>query len=309
MAVGVSDAMACYHPVFAFRSADGGVVFSDFGVDTVSELRLPCGKCVGCQQKLRLEKAMRLVHETRLFKHNCFVTLTYDDDHVPVDGDLDVTAMARFVKRLRRRVEPLRIRFAGCGEYGQALGRPHYHLAIFNYDFGADRYRWRAVADDPEMQVYRSPLLESCWQFGTSSLGALTRRSAAYIAGYVHKKLGAPESEYEFVNPLTGVVSRRVREFWRSSNRPGLGAEWVKRFASTDVWPHDRVVYQGKEMRPPRYYDELLKRFDRGMYDQVKAERSLRALGSAVDNTPERLLTREIVAQAAVSLRKRSNIK
>jgi hypothetical protein len=54
---------------------------------------------------------------------------------LPADGSLDVSHFQKFMKRLRDRIKPLKIRFFHCGEYGDLTRRPHYHALIFGYDF------------------------------------------------------------------------------------------------------------------------------------------------------------------------------
>ena len=39
------------------------------------------------------------------------------------------------MKRLRKKLHPLKIRFFHCGEYGDKTRRPHYHALIFGYSF------------------------------------------------------------------------------------------------------------------------------------------------------------------------------
>lgn len=292
--------MPCFHPIRAFRTVDGEVVFSDFGRDTVSQLDLPCGRCTGCRLELRRQKAMRMMHEAKCHAESSFITLTYDDEHLPPSGSLVPKDMQDFLKRLRRAVEPVRIRFAGCGEYGEALRRPHYHLAIFGFAFLKDRYLFAEATGRGKHEVFRSPLLESVWPLGHSSVSDLTPASASYIAGYVHKKMVGElaAAHYGGLHP----------EFWRASNRPGLGAEWVRKYGKTDVWPHDRVIYKGRPVRPPRYYDQLLERHDPDRFEEVQQARSLDALRRAHDNTPERLTAKEAVAKAGLDLLKRNRV-
>lgn len=288
--------MACFDPVRAYRQEDGSVSFTE-NRHSVDAIGLPCGHCVGCSNELKRQKAMRMVHEAKLWPENSFLTLTYNDEHLPVNGTLVPEDLRDFFKRLRRRIEPIKVRYAACGEYGELFGRPHYHVALYNFSFAGDRYRWAAF--DGKYPVYRSPLLEKLWTLGDSSLGDLTPESAAYIAGYVHKKMG---------DVARARVGDRYPEFWRSSNRPGLGAEWVRRFARTDVWPHDRVVYGGIEVKPPRYYDQKLKEYDPDRFEEVVEQRKLRAALQAADNSPERLITKEKVAKAALDFKKRGRI-
>jgi len=254
---------------------------------------------------------MRMMHEAKCFKENCFVTLTYDDDHLPYGSSLVPKDLQEFLKRLRFDIRPRRIRFGGCGEYGEEFSRPHYHVAIFNYAFREDRKVFHRAQGGGAKDVYRSAQLERLWTFGHSSVSDLTPKSARYICGYVYKKVVGDRAEehYSFVDASTGEVHQRYPEFWRASNRPGLGGTWVRKFARSDVWPHDRVVYNGREVRPPRYYDKLLEREDPDRFEEVQQARILRVSLQRADNTPERLMAKETVARAALALQKRNKLK
>jgi len=89
----------------------------------------------------------------------------------------------------------------------------------------------------------------------------VTRASCAYAAGYVQKKISkrVDPAHYDlpFVNKDTGEIPTRVPEFTRMSLRPAIGLRWLKRYW-TDVYPSDRVVIEGKEYKPPRYYDKVM---------------------------------------------------
>ena len=81
------------------------------------------------------EWAIRCVHEASLNDVNCFLTLTYDDDHVPAGLSLFYPDFQAFMKRLRARFSNVRVRFYMCGEYGDNFDRPHYHALLFGFDF------------------------------------------------------------------------------------------------------------------------------------------------------------------------------
>lgn len=288
--------MACYSPVPAFRTAEGQVVMVERG-NVVASLTLACGRCVGCRVERARQWTVRVMHEASLYDENCFVTLTYDDAHLPSDNSLQYGDFQRFLKRLRK-WRP--VRFYMCGEYGDERGRPHYHAALFGVGFREDRYVWRDFGSGHV--VYRSPRLEGMWQFGASSIGELTVESANYIARYVMKKVygDLADRHYEDVDRETGVVTFRVPEFTRMSLKPGIGAGWLRKFES-DVYPHDRVVFKARECKPPRYYDQLLKRENPELLEELKERRVAQARARWPDNTPERLVVRETVAKARLT--------
>lgn len=293
--------MACYHPVQAWRTSSGDVVFAERG-DVTNSLLLSCGRCVGCRLERARQWSVRIMHEASLYEDNCFLTLTYDDDHVPEDGSLRYGDFQSFMRRLRRKIGA--VRFFMCGEYGDQLGRPHFHAGLFGTAFREDRYVWRKGGAGH--QLYRSPTLERLWPFGSCEIGELTTQSAAYMARYTFKKVtGNPaDDHYRRIDPDTGEVSYLEPEFAHMSLKPGIGARWFERFHS-DVYPHDRVVVKGVKSRPPRYYDVLLKRRDPQLLEDIQQKRILDAVDKWPDNTPERLAVREVVTQARVSFYKR----
>ena len=81
------------------------------------------------------------MHEASLHERNCFLTLTFDDLHLPASGSVNVRDVQLFLKRFRKALtyRNMKIRFFACGEYGDKNLRPHYHLIIFGYDFADDR--------------------------------------------------------------------------------------------------------------------------------------------------------------------------
>ena len=141
--------MVCYYPLQAWRSLDylkglkSTIVFSsDTPSDGVySSLTLPCGQCIGCRLNYSRNWAIRCVHESSLHEHNCFITLTYNDENLPLNGSLDLKHFQDFMKRLRKKVS-VPIRYFHCGEYGSRLQRPHYHLLLFGLDF-PDKKFWK----------------------------------------------------------------------------------------------------------------------------------------------------------------------
>ena len=84
------------------------------------------------------------------------------------------------------------------------------------------------------------------------------------------------------------------------SLKPGIGAEWIKRY-NKDVYPRDVVIARGHESKPPRYYDKFLQSFDADKLEDVKFSRYNRAMLNVEDSSPERLAVREEVTKARIS--------
>lgn len=297
-----SVVMPCYHPLSAWRTDQGKVVFRE-GPDAVASLFLPCGRCVGCRLERARQWAVRIMHEAQLHESNSFVTLTYAEEHLPPYGSLNYPDVQAFLKRLRARFG--QVRFFCCGEYGEQFQRPHYHLGIFGCDFRSDRKPWRTSRSGH--RLFRSRTLESLWPMGSSEIGNLTVESAAYMARYSFKKVSGElaADHYRVVDPETGEVFYREPEFARMSLRPGIGAKWFAKHGSY-VAAHDHVVTKGVPAKPPRYYDTLLERADPDRMEEIKEARMEAAKLGAADQTDERLAVREVVTQARFSNQKRN---
>lgn len=296
--------MTCYKPLHGFASIlenSNGKRSTIFDIDSPlanpSLPRvLPCGRCIGCRLARSGQWAVRCMHEASLSDNNCFITLTFDEKHLPFNLTLDHRDHQLFMKRLRKKFGP-KIRFYHCGEYGDTYGRPHYHTLLFNFDF-PDKEIWRIRDGQP---LYRSPSLESLWPYGFSSIGAVTFESAAYVARYCMKKITGPMSDdhYLTLNPVTGELFKRVSEYNTMSRRPGIAKMWYTKYYK-DVYPEDFVVMNGHKVRPPRYYDSQYELEFPNEYLELKSRREDAMFKLADDNTPERLEVREICKSAAI---------
>lgn len=294
--------MPCYHPLTAWQTDDGTVIFSERG-RIRRELQLPCGQCVGCRLERSRQWAVRCYHEQQMHRENCFITLTYSDEFLPPDWSLNYSHFQKFMKRLRKLKGPSR--FFMCGEYGDENFRPHYHACLFGVQF-RDRQNWRKSASG--FDTFRSEELDRLWGMGHAELGELTFESAAYVARYVMKKVTGKDAErhYETFDPYTGEIFNRTPEFARMSLKPGIGFDWYAKFRS-EVFPRDRVVINGREVRPPRYYDKCLQSEVGSLSDVVEYQRYLKAMDIPKEESSDvRLAVRETVAKARLSFKKRS---
>lgn len=293
--------MPCFHPITAYRTSDGSIVFVDNlrRNDVTERIDLPCGRCVGCRLERSRQWAVRCMHEASLYDANAFVTLTYDNEHLPEYNSLDYRHFQLFMKRLRKRFAPTIIRFYMCGEYGDDFSRPHYHACLFNCHFPDKR---RLSAASGGATLYSSDILSSLWPFGFASIGDVTFESAAYVARYVMKKVtgDAAEEHYTTVDPETGEISSRVPEFNKMSLRPGIGAAWFDKYHA-DVYPRDYVVCRGSESKPPRFYDKMFYKKFPDLADDLRFKRYTDAMARSDDSTDDRLLVREQVTSARVS--------
>ncbi len=269
-----------------------------------------CGQCMECRLAYSREWAIRISHEAQMHDRNCFLTLTYDDAHLPAHGQLLKRDLQLFFKRLRKSAGPFR--YVACGEYGELKRRPHFHAAIFGLDFNEDRIEYgEGIRGD---KIYVSASVASVWQqsvfpFG-HTIGSLEFEAGAYIGRYITKRVsGVGASALPlWSDPDTGEIVMPNPEFLICSK--GIGKSWFRDYFMTDVYPHGRVITaQGTPAPVPRYYKELLNEMGADLalrmsflgakhYDSGLASR-------IVEDRPERRAARTVYAKARMGIFKR----
>lgn len=270
----------------------------------LNETTIDCGRCLSCRLKKRRDMTTRLNNELSMFGDDCcFITLTYDDEHIPTtcirsikDADKMIergstslpvetllpSDVQKFIKRLRRHLEyqPLTdkykkgrdhvknsIRYFAVGEYGGKTARPHYHILIFGWkpsDMEFFSYRNKNV-------VYRSKQIEKLWKYGFSTVQPCGLGVARYVSRYVTKK---------FVNNSKSAepfLDSYFPEFTLQSVRHGgIGAIWFDKHI-------DEVLSRGfvsfrcglKFIKAPipRYYINRLRRKNLELWLELRDER------------------------------------
>lgn len=287
--------MACYHPILAWQKDDGQIVFAERG-KIRRELRLYCGRCIGCRIQRARNWAVRCMHESQLHGHSYFATLTYDNDNY--SPSLDYRDFQLFMKRLRKAEGPTR--FFACGEYGEEFHRPHFHVLLFGKYFDDQRKVGK--------ELYESKRLDQLWKHGRATLGSVTYQSAGYCAQYSCKKVNGPmaDEHYKRVNLSTGEIVDVAPEMGRMSLRPAIGYPWFLKFWKDVYLARDAVIINGRPVPPPRFYDLKLRETAPEIADDKAYERYINSAKFVDDCTPERLATRELVAKAKFNSKVRS---
>lgn len=258
---------------------------------------IPCGQCTGCRLERSRQWAIRLLKEMKLHDTSSFLTLTYDDKHLPLVGSslrptLRKEDVTLFLKRLRFTLSPKKIRFFQCGEYGELYGRPHHHMILFGYDFSSDR---RTVENSRSGHPqYESPLLTKTWAQGRATISEVSFESCAYVARYSLKKHLGPGSKL--------MYSGKIPEYVTMSRNPGIAADYFSQF-HTDLYPHDEIIPgPGRPASlPPAYFDKLLEKVDPELFAKIKLNRQKDIdFYSDPNSTDSRLETRERVKNALI---------
>jgi len=220
-----------------------------------------------------------------MHEENCFITLTFAEEHLGNKRSLDKDDFQKFMKRLRKKFEFQKIRYFHCGEYGENFQRPHHHACLFGFDF-PDKKLW---SERNGVKIYSSELLTKIWGYGHTTVGDVTFESAAYVARYITKKITGKNAEKYY--------DGRKPEYTTMSLRPAIGQKWLDKYAN-DVFPRDFIVLRNVKMRPPKFYLEKFSLHHPKIALQIKNRRKSKNNEFDYDRTPDRQEVRETVKKA-----------
>ena len=254
--------------------------FNDMIKQRFPYVQVPCGVCLECRIQHARSWADRCVLEAKKHSHNYFVTLTYDDEHLPAKNSLCPDDMTLFIKRLRKHFEPHKIRFLYSGEYGDTSWRPHYHILLFGCPLDDLSYNFKLMENGKLVNHLRPPKASSSlmfsetiyklWQYkGMISVGEFNYDSAAYVSQYVTKKCN-PNNEKLYKE--LGIVP----EFIRMSRRPGIGADYFE--DHLDMHEIGNIIVPGDGQAHvssvPRYFDKLfIKKYGEDVFEPIQRRR------------------------------------
>ena len=335
--------MVCYHPLHAFPNGftkDGKQAYKITSNKVMSVsfdksnghwymstdknryannkfIDIPCNQCIGCRIDYSRQWAVRCVLESYYHSQTWFLTITYDDEHVPhsayidnITGEvkdiltLDSNDFTKFLKRLRyyyKEKTGKEFRYFSCGEYGSKTLRPHYHMIAF----GLELDDLKLVKQSPTGgNLYESELVNKAWKRGYVLLSESNFDTCAYTARYVMKKRkGKDADEYEFYNI--------EKEFVRMSRNKGIGYEYYQEHKH-EIYEHDEIILvDGKKFKPPKFFDDMYEAEFPEKFEKVREAR-IKAV-EVSDDTKEqlygdkylRLSREEVCKKASVSKLKR----
>ena len=196
-----------------------------------------CGKCHACRINHTSMWTLRCLYELANWKEAVFLTLTYDDEHLPKNNSLVSDELTLFWKRLRKAMiksgkyevfvddtgkshKRAKLKYFACGEYGDTMlhywspgakkphGRPHYHAIAY----GLDPFS----KDDRQLVIDSWGLCDEYMFTKSKDSGYqdVTRESIQYVCGYVQKKLNGELG--------ADIYGEALRPFCRSSQGIGL---------------------------------------------------------------------------------------
>lgn len=321
--------MSCFHPIYGYyvpglETENGKQKYFvrthrslDFESNPIYQVKeLPCGKCEGCKLDYAKQWAVRCVAEASLHKHNYFVTLTYDDEHIHKvlynkHGNMlvlntlrksDLTAFNKVLRQhWKRKYNHDGIKFYGCGEYGENTYRPHMHVIYFNLPL--DDLKFYKFTKDHK-PLYISPTLTKLWKKGHVVIGEVNIKTCNYVARYVQKKQ---------VHQITkGVDDFGIEEeFTLCSRRPGIGLNYYKD-NKEHIYLTDEIHINGNVYKPPHYFDKKLEEENPILLADIKntreVSRSIDELQNGKFNRKAYKLKCELSKKKKIKTLKRSNI-
>lgn len=213
-------------------------------------IEVPCGHCLNCmikkQSQIEFLAKKELLENYKLNKSASFVTLTYDDSHLPINeygfSTLLRSDVQKFIKNMRRQIEyygqNLSFKYLYCGEYGDgshstsrsgvSTCRPHYHIVF--------------IGLSPEqVRAYTKKL----WRFGLCDVGPLSAGGIRYLCKYMTKTI--PDKEVKAIRAACGVQNPF---FYHSV---GLGKKWIDKNLSKIVEDSFTFNLNGKLYPYPKY--------------------------------------------------------
>ena len=295
--------------------------------NTRKRIPVPCGHCIACRIRKTSEWKLRLMMENDCWSESSFLTLTYDEEHLPLTPCGHMTLwpdhLKDFLKRVRINLHrwkmkndedykkrylayrsgalpapPPLLRYYACGEYGDRFSRPHYHVIIFGSYF-KHKGDWWIHHYEGDKRVYTSNELIDLWPYGLPTVDSVIPQRCAYVAGYVQKKIYYDHMKY------FKEYGCSVYPFSRQSQ--GLGLKYLEKHR--DFFYRNgniRPVFRGVSYTVPRYFlkkDEKMKCDIQALSNQHKSENMLR------EQEYYDLLYEGVYAQKERELKSRSKLK
>lgn len=211
-------------------------------------IEVACNKCYNCLVNRKREWFLRLSVEASDVRYGSvlFVTLTYDDEHLPW-ADLGLfrfntlrkSDLQKFFKRLRKDLD---FNYYAIGEYGTNTLRPHYHFIVYS-----------TLDSDTTSQ-----LIECKWNLGFVLCESINAARIGYVLHYHTRPKVPPLIDYKIKEfALDDDVFERA--FSVSSNGLGISLLTDELLGYLSSNKTSCVRYQGVRYKLPRYY---LKKFE-----------------------------------------------
>lgn len=206
--------MQCTSPLL--RTADGKIsrlVHWNPKWKDDEHFKIRCGSCMACRIHKKKEWKNRIHLELMSHPESVFITLTYDDVHLPNPSNLVKSDLQKYFKKLRK--ANLQFRYFAVGEYGDQSWRPHYHAILFG------------------ISPLQEKILLEKWNKGFIQVASVEKERVDYVVGYTIKKM---------TNKKDNRLEGRNPEFMLSSKGypGGIGASAINELVT---FFRDKSIY------------------------------------------------------------------
>lgn len=248
-------------------------------------LELPCRRCPSCRLEYSRQWALRGACEFQMHDKSSFVTFTYAPRYLPKSGSLIKSHYQKLFKRMRK--AGYEFSYMVAGEYGEKLGRPHYHAIFFGEDFKRDSVP-SSFTRSAKMPLWENQKLTKLWGKGHVVIGSVSLASIRYVASYITNRFYGSEAA------LAQHYGKRLPEFMQPSLKNPIGKRWIEKYTS-DVFPRDEFVHEGRKMKPPAYFFRWLQKKDPSLALDISFRRSQYMKENSHKFSIERALARESI--------------
>lgn len=200
-------------------------------------MSFPCGTCIPCKQRRVNGWAFRLQKELERSSSALFITLTYDNEHVPITKNgfmnLNKKHVQDFFKRFRKRQKE-KIKYYLAAEYGGKTKRPHYHIILFNAD--------KKFIDED---------LKLTWLNGEHHIGEVNQGSIIYTLKYIDKGKTIPQHKNDDRQPEFSLMSKKMGDNYLTPQM----VKWHKKDLENRYYLPQK---DGYKIALPRYYKDKI---------------------------------------------------
>lgn len=168
---------------------------------------VPCGHCYECNSAKTLAWQVRCIEERNNAVCCYYYTLTSSDDHITHYGTDSIGKpynvfnkheLQNWLKRLRKYLPGIKMKYIITSELGEKFHRPHYHVLLYFYEAVSAKTVYNAIS--------------STWKEGFikagDNRGLITdNRGVMYVVKYMHKT-------DKYYNGFAYLLGRKVLYHW-----------------------------------------------------------------------------------------------
>lgn len=215
---------------------------------------IPCGGCIACRadkQKLWTER----IRTESQGKRCTFLTLTYDEKHVPYGADgitqtLKKKQLTNWLDNIKHQLKNIKLpagntakfKYLAVGEYGGIFQRPHYHILIIGLDFHEMDRKFQEL-----------------WKNGITKALPITDGRINYVTKYMMKSQNGALAEEQY--DKKGIE----RPFLLAAQK--LGTEYMLKHKD-EINKTGYIKSGTRKIQIPSYFKNILQSYD---MDSVQA--------------------------------------